>query len=274
MPSQPVPRTLRLLPPRRGPRSRPARRGLRLPEFLACAGIALIGWWPGDPLSSTHLEIVAMCLLPLAVRTLLRWEEFATPPYGLPEPAAGLPGAKDAASQTSSDAASGTLADDTFEAASLDRALVGLAVLDVTSGGLLVRQANLALHDLLGPIEPGTPFAALADGDDRVLMHAIGLALADGRLDAWKAELDCLIRPASGADGPAGRCRLQVTLTRLPSTPDGPCRVSLHAVEVAARPAEPAPSPAPTAPTAPTNRALTPGGADEPATGSDLAPTG
>lgn len=216
-------REVRLLG-RRGART---RRGLRLPEYLACVGIALVGWWPGERLSSTQLILVTLCLSPLAVRTLLRWEEWASPPYGLPTTdAAGRP------AQLSPQAGAADVESSDSYRTSFERALVALAILEVDGSAVQVVQANLALRDLVGEVPEGTPLTALVRPRDRVLAHTAALALAEGRLDAWRGVL--AVTPAGGTpdDEPLW---LQVSLVALPARPNTPRRLSLQAVDVTAQ---------------------------------------
>jgi len=193
----------RLLPS--GPRA--TSRGLRLPEWLACVGIALAGYWPWTPGSSSHLVMVTMCLLPMGVRTLLRWEALAQVPE--PPHSAAAPGAQD-------------------YRASFERALVGLAILEQSEDGMTVVQVNRALHEMLGGDPAGRLVTDLVDPGDLDGAAAALAGLADGGLTAWRGEL-CL--PRLDGDGPRW---LHLGLVPLPGQDGVPARVSLQATDVTA----------------------------------------
>ena len=188
-----------------GPRAR--SRGLRLPEWLACTGIALAGYWPWTPGSSSHLVMVTMCLLPLAVRTLLRWESLAKLPG--PPRAVPAPGAQD-------------------YRASFDHSLVGLAILEQSEDGVVVVQVNRALREMLGGDPAGRPVTDLVGPDDRDGAAAALAGLVDGGQTAWRGEL-CLPR----LDGDRPRW-LHLGLVPLPREDGAPARVSLQATDVTA----------------------------------------
>ncbi|MBK6871578.1 MAG: PAS domain-containing protein [Kineosporiaceae bacterium] len=201
------------------------RRGLarwRLPELLACTGIALAGAWPGTPLSSTHLIMVTACLVPLGVRTLLRLEEALI----IPAPAAFY-----------------TDLGRTDYRTVFDHTRTALAVLDVdASGEARIHRANPAFTDILGPVitpvdgeparlDPQRVFAA-ADAvrlaQALAALHAAELTTWDGELsdDQGEAVRVGLVR-LPGADAATARAvvRLGVSLVPLatrpsPQTPD------------------------------------------------------
>ena len=184
---------------------------VRLPELLACAGVATAAVWPGNPLASAPLALAATCMVPLGVRTLLRLEESIV-----------IQGPAEARARAA------TVTEDFRRC--VDQARCGLALLDLAPPGqpgarALVVQANRTLatlpafsavgdgvagHDLLDLLRPGLD----ASADD---LAAAIRALADGTA----TEHDVVIRPATTPDD-----ALRLSLTRLDAT-DNAVRVAL-----------------------------------------------
>jgi len=184
-------------------RARP-RRMLRPHELLACAGAAMVGFWPGTTLSSTHLIVVSACFVPIGLRTLLRLEESVTIP---------VPNANHVPSLVELGPV-------------LRHTRTGLALLDLGSasdGAALprVHQANPAYHELAATAAVGAD-----TGEEHFDPRQLFVASAAARIEAALADLGAGHTTAwTGVLGLSGRCDghrwVQLELVRLPDDEAG-----------------------------------------------------
>jgi len=211
------------MPPDRGRwtalRRRGARRGVRLPEKLALVGIAMIGFWPGEPWSATQVTLVVMCLLPLGVRSLLQWEDLleVEPPSVV---------TREQAVARSVHA--------------LDNVAIPLAVIEAGPDGGVVREANPAMCELLGLDPTGRFWWYLVAPADRVAVAKAITLVLNGHTRAWRG-LARHLPPEPVTEPPTGTGTdaptwLRLQLIALPSRRDEPARLSLQASPAGAPP--------------------------------------
>jgi hypothetical protein len=180
-------------------------RRLRLDELLACAGAGTALFWPGDAGSSTQLIIVAVCFVPVGVRTLLHLEaSLVVPPPAAFHTELGHPDYRTAFQHTRT----------------------ALALLDAGHDGLVVRHANPAF-DLLCP--GGFHPAALFTAADAAAITSAVTEILGGRSATW--DTPAILRGTGEQDDAAW---VQIGLTRLPRGHGGEAtRISLSMVRIA-----------------------------------------
>lgn len=108
-----------------------------------------------------------------------------------------------------------------------DRALLGMALLRMTTTGAVIERANDAMTEILGPDIAGRRWTDLVAEDDRSAAASATLALRDGAMSGWRGELR--------HEASDGQRWLEVALAPLPEDDGSVTRLSAQVVDVTDR---------------------------------------